>query len=88
MNQPIHKQPGKHRWTLEARIPACESPDGNDRTERTCPWCSTVMITVHPAHGLAFRRWRTKAGAEGETRPPCSDEPTQTLREFSEVPFS
>lgn len=27
-----------HRWNLEAKIPAHETPDYIDRTERTCPY--------------------------------------------------
>lgn len=53
-----------HRWNLENRIPACETVDGNERTEKKCPWCGLVKITVHPAHGLAWREWRLKDGRQ------------------------
>lgn len=51
-----------HKWNLENKIPASQSTDGNERTERTCPFCLLVKITVHPPHGLAFRAWRTRDG--------------------------
>lgn len=53
-----------HKWNMEHRIPACESPDGNERTERTCPFCMLVKITVHPPRGVAWREWRTKDGRQ------------------------
>ena len=53
-----------HRWNIEHRIPACESPDGNERTEKTCPFCMLVKITVHPPRGLPWREWRTKDGRQ------------------------
>lgn len=63
----------RHHWNLEARIPACESPDGNDRTEKTCPICGICKITVHPPHGFPYRKWRTKKGIEVDfdSTPPC-----------------
>lgn len=54
----------KHRWNLETRIPASESRDGNERTERECPYCHWVKITAHPRHGFAFRIWRSPDGVE------------------------
>ena len=51
-----------HHWNLEHRIPACESPDGNERTERTCPFCGLTKVTVHAPRGLPWREWRTKDG--------------------------
>lgn len=54
----------KHKWNLEHRIPAVESPDGNERTERKCPECGLVKITVHPPYGQAWREWRTKDGRQ------------------------
>lgn len=53
-----------HRYNLESRIAACDSPDGNERTERTCPFCMLVKITVHPPYGFAFRKYRLKDGTE------------------------
>lgn len=55
-----------HRWNLENRITACDSPDGNERTERTCPYCKWVRITVHPPHGGAYRKWRSPDGIESQ----------------------
>lgn len=53
----------KHRWYKEAaRHAACESADGNARTERVCIWCGLVKITVHPPQGLPWREWRTRNG--------------------------
>lgn len=53
-----------HKWNLESRIPASDSPDGNERTEKTCPFCLLVKITVHPPRGLPWREWRTKDGRQ------------------------
>lgn len=53
-----------HHWNLENRIPAHSSLDGNERTERTCPFCGLVKITVHYAQGLPQREWRTKDGRQ------------------------
>jgi hypothetical protein len=71
--------PRRHRWNAlpERRIPACESIDGNDRTEKPCALCGLVKITVHPARGYPWREWRTKAGKGwvGDATPPCGDTP-------------
>ena len=68
----------RHRWNydLENRLAACESPDGNGRTERTCmnEGCGLVRITVHASGGKeCWRAWRTQTGHEwqGEKTPPC-----------------
>lgn len=65
----------RHSWntTDPVRKAACDSIDGNDRTEKTCAHCSLVKITVHPPQGLPWREWRTKAGETwvGDTTPPC-----------------
>ena len=68
----------RHTWPDEGdpgfhRIPACESPDGNDRTEKTCAKCSLVKITVHGPQGFPWREWRTKEGKpwHGDSTPPC-----------------
>lgn len=64
-----------HRWDINAiiRKPACESQDGNDRTERTCLHCGMVKITVHPPQGFPWHEWRTATGAvwQGDSTPPC-----------------
>jgi hypothetical protein len=64
----------RHSWnaTDPKRIAVCDSFDGNDRTEKTCPACGMVKITVHPARGLPWREWRTKGGKVwvGDTTPP------------------
>lgn len=64
----------KHRWNIEVRIPAIETSDGNDRTEKQCPFCGLWKITVHPPHGLPWRLWRHKADAQdflALATPPC-----------------
>jgi hypothetical protein len=66
--------PLRHSWIKpERRIHPSESPDGNERTERTCERCSMVKITVHPLHGNPWREWRTKDGmlAQLDATPPC-----------------
>jgi hypothetical protein len=67
----------RHRWLDcdEKRIAACDSPDGNDRTEKKCPVCGLVKITVHPPHGFPWREWRRKGGERvyGQATPPCID---------------
>lgn len=68
----------KHNWDNDnpKRIMPSESPDGNERTERKCKFCSMVKITVHGAEGLPWREWRTAKGARwwGQATPPCLDE--------------
>jgi hypothetical protein len=77
----------RHRWNAidVRRIPACESTDGNNRSERDCMLCGMVKVTVHPAQGLAWREWRTKSGSvwPGNLTPPCLS-PTEPV----EVVFS
>ncbi len=66
-----------HQWDHdhELRIAAQESPDGCERTERTCKRCGIVKITVHPAddRGFPWRQWRTAKGKiwDGQSTPPC-----------------
>lgn len=67
----------KHHWVGEHRIPACDSFDGNERTERGCPLCGLVKITVHPSDGsFPWREWRTAKGERlrGQATPPCEGE--------------
>ncbi len=66
----------KHRWVGEHRIAACDSFDGNERTERGCPLCGLVKITVHAPHGLPWREWRRRNGERiyGQATPPCDGE--------------
>lgn len=69
----------KHRWPpdSERRIHGSEYPDGNDRTEKTCPHCGLVKITVHPAGGgIPWREWRHKNGSAIalEHTPPCVED--------------
>jgi hypothetical protein len=75
MTETLQTPPRRHRWNegTENRIPACETADGNDRTEKTCALCGLVKITVHPPQGLPWREWRTKAGGmwAGQATPPC-----------------
>lgn len=65
----------RHTWPRDATryVPGCEAPNGLDRTERACRRCGLVKITMHPPHGLAWRRWRTREGVEMDlsTTPPC-----------------
>ena len=65
----------RHDWLSapERRIPACESSDGNDRTEKTCPRCLIVKVTVHPPQGFPWREWRHANGSsfQCEATPPC-----------------
>lgn len=65
----------RHRWNngTERRIPACESPDGNDRTEKTCSICGLVKITVHGPNNRHWPRFRMGDGLEGQVdgTPPC-----------------
>ncbi len=76
----------RHSWnaTDPKRIAACDCPDGNDRTEKTCPVCGLVKITVHPAQGFPWREWRTKDGKRwvGDATPPCVEAMAP-----AEVPF-
>ena len=64
-----------HRWndTPPVRLAAESFPDGNARTEKTCPKCGLVKITVHPPHGFPWREWRTREGKiwHGASTPPC-----------------
>lgn len=67
----------RHCWNngTERRIPACESPDGNDRTEKTCANdCGLVKITVHAPEGYPYRKWRLPTGQEFQVdgTPPCT----------------
>ncbi len=52
--------PVKHRWDRDniKRIPACESPSGNNQTERTCRQCGMVRVTVHAPDNRAWPEWR------------------------------
>lgn len=54
----------KHRWDhdKEKRLAACESPDGNGRTERPCERCGLIKITVRPPDGRPWREWRLMEG--------------------------
>lgn len=74
----------RHNWTdgIHRRIPACESPDGNDRTEKTCARCELKKITIHYPNGHhPGREWITASGAkwQGNATPPCI--PKDELRE-------
>lgn len=54
----------RHQWDYdnERKIAACDSPDGNDRSEKPCCRCDLWKITVHPPQGFAWREWRFGAG--------------------------
>lgn len=75
----------RHNWIdgTERRIPACESPDGNDRTEKTCKSCALVKVTIHYPNGQhPGREWITASGVkwEGTSTPPCiSKQPTEVV---------
>lgn len=50
------------------------TPSGCEETERRCPRCGLVKITVHPPQGVPWRAWRTKAGIRTDKiahTPPC-----------------
>jgi hypothetical protein len=69
----------QHRWPIETekRLHGSEFPDGNDRTERSCPLCGMARVTVHGAGDhSAWREWRTKDGSVwvGTATPPCLGE--------------
>jgi len=88
MTDTIQTIPRHHRWENERRIPACESPDGCERTERECVngGCGLIKITVHPPRGLPYRRWRHPVtGNEFDlgATPPCL-----ALHEIEEVKFA
>lgn len=64
----------KHRWGDPVTILPSEAFDGNERTERVCPSCGLVKITVHPPHGLPWREWRHRDAAAPIAlthTPPC-----------------
>jgi hypothetical protein len=66
----------RHNWVdgTERRIPACDSSDGNDRTEKTCAACSLVKVTIHyPNSSFPGREWITASGEKwvGDATPPC-----------------
>ncbi len=79
----------EHKWDRdhEKHIAACDSIDGNERTERECQHCGMWKITVHPPHGLPWREWRTKNGDRwwGQATPPCLDEPKGTSEQDGTV---
>lgn len=66
-------KPQRHTWKgcRERRIAACDSPDGNDRTERVCAACGVMRITVHGAHGRPWVEWRSADGINLAARPGC-----------------
>lgn len=75
---PVNEMPApaarNHKWDREnpRYVPACDSPSGNDQTERTCMQCPVVMVTVHAPDGRAWREWRHKdSSTQFKTRPPC-----------------
>ena len=81
----------RHRWNENepVRLAACD--DGNDRTEKTCPQCGVVKITVHPPKGFPWREWRTKEGHvwTGALTPPCvAAEAPAPAPASAEVPFA
>lgn len=73
----------RHDWLSlpERKIPACESPDGNDRTEKTCGGCGIVKITVHGRNNLHWNKWRLLTGQEFQVNgtPPCDPRPKPVL---------
>ena len=73
----------RHSWDHNnpKRFPACESPDGNGRTERYClnEGCGLVKITAVSSEA-AWWEWRTPDGYSwrGQTEPPCAGKPAPT----------
>lgn len=80
-----------HSWVdgEERRISACESPDGCDRTEKTCAACGLVKITIHFRLGIPGRAWRVDSGEVwvGGSTPPCIPK-VASASAPAEVPFS
>lgn len=68
----------RHKWDIHniKRIPAVESIDGNDRTERFCERCHLVKITVHSPDNRHWNEWRHPNGAvfQCDQTPPCMGE--------------
>jgi len=85
----------RHRWdhAHERRIPACDAPDGNDRTEKDCTLCGIVKITVHGADRTHWHKWRLSDGQEWpvDSTPACEGTPkpapTLAAETASEVMF-
>lgn len=76
MTADITQLPLRHDWVngAQKRIPACESPDGNDRTHKTCALCDLVKVTIHyPDGSHPGREWITASGEKwvGTNTPPC-----------------
>lgn len=67
----------RHSWNESnpVYLDGHDCTDGNDRTEKTCPKCRMVKITVHPPRGFPWHEWRTKDGKtwQGTSTPPCLD---------------
>jgi hypothetical protein len=66
----------RHDWLngKERRIPACESADGCDRTEKTCAACGMIKVTIHyPENAIPGREWIMASGDTwvGTSTPPC-----------------
>jgi hypothetical protein len=82
----ITRLPLRHDWVngIERRLAACDSADGNGRTEKTCALCGLVKVTVHYPQGLPGREWITASGEVwvGNATPPCIPKIP------SEVPFT
>lgn len=54
-----------HKWSGGmVRVPARETPNGNDQTERTCATCGLVKITVKPPRGFPWPEWRRPGGKQ------------------------
>lgn len=71
----------RHKWNpTPTRIHPQDSPDGNERTERTCVLCGTVRITVRVPVGYPLTEWRHPGGWTYRTQstPGCNG---------GEVPF-
>lgn len=70
-----NRESRNHSWDPEKtkKILACDSPDGNERTERTCKNCDLVKITIHYPHGFPGREWRHPSGGKIalSRTPPC-----------------
>lgn len=67
----------RHRWADPVTIIEA-TPSGCQETHRRCALCGLVKITVHPPHGLAYRRWQYADGerADGLT-PVCGATPEE-----------
>lgn len=54
----------RHEWGDGVSVPATDTPNGCDQTERVCARCGLVKITVHPPGAQPWRAWRLPEGGK------------------------